>query len=333
MTRSTTASRSTTSRAVAVLILGAALSSGVLAAPTRSPMTPSSIGARDLQSQSPSDGLGTLSEGELPTLQHGVPRQSGDSGLTPFDDSENGEDGADVNPDVSEISVSSEQRVDLLKRSGCLPICWTTSTHEDDTPLLSGEKTGGVPDLELPGLNAKEREKKQFLNDKAEEIQSWLHGLEVEHQRLASDPASEWAASEQMTTLIFRHGASLNRLFSITYGRKKPQYVPALHTQIIALWKEFQSFVRAQMEHQYHFLEYLKSDWELACRNDAHSSGGHARRKVFDDHRNFSTFIYEFTHAALQFQVISPNDFKPYEEMFAEWHAYYGFPNPLQNRN
>ncbi|KAJ3819606.1 hypothetical protein F5880DRAFT_1616306 [Lentinula raphanica] len=317
MTRSTTASRSTTSRAVAVLILGAALSSGVLAAPTRSPMTPSSIGARDLQSQSSSDGVGTLSKGELPTLQHGVPRQSGD-GLTPFDDSENGEDGA--NPDVSEISVSSEQRVDLLKRSGCLPNCWSTPTYEDDTPLLGGEKTGGVPELELPGLNAEEREKERFLRKQEKKIQSWFNNLEVERRRLASE-----SASEPMITLIFRHEASLNRLLSITYGREKPQYVPDLRTQMITLWETFQSSVRVQMEHQYHFLEYLKSDWALACRNDAHSSGGHARRKVFDDHREFSTFIYELTHAALQFQVISPDDFKPYEEMFAEWHKEYNF--------
>ncbi|KAJ3757098.1 hypothetical protein EV360DRAFT_84317 [Lentinula raphanica] len=83
MTRSI-ASRSTASRAVAVLFLGAALSSGVLAAPTRSPMIPSSIGVRDLQSQSSSDGQGTLSEGrirELTMIQPSVSRQNGD-GLT-----------------------------------------------------------------------------------------------------------------------------------------------------------------------------------------------------------------------------------------------------------
>ncbi|KAJ3757103.1 hypothetical protein EV360DRAFT_84321 [Lentinula raphanica] len=80
MTRSI-ASRSTASRAVAVLFLGAALSSGVLAAPTRSPMIPSSIGVRDLQSQSSSDGQGTLSEGrirELTMIQPSVSRHNGD---------------------------------------------------------------------------------------------------------------------------------------------------------------------------------------------------------------------------------------------------------------
>ncbi|KAJ3766920.1 hypothetical protein FB446DRAFT_756563 [Lentinula raphanica] len=90
MTRSL-ASRSTTSRAVAILILGAALSSGVVAAPTRSPLVSSSIGARDLQSQSSSDGLGTLFEGpirNLTTIQLSVPRQNGD-GLT-IDDLEHG---------------------------------------------------------------------------------------------------------------------------------------------------------------------------------------------------------------------------------------------------
>ncbi|KAJ3717177.1 hypothetical protein C8R42DRAFT_724808 [Lentinula raphanica] len=90
MTRSI-ASRSTASRAVAVLFLGAALSSGVLAAPTRSPMIPSSIGVRDLQSQSSSDGQGTLPEGrirELTTVQRSVSRHNGD-GLT-IDDLEHG---------------------------------------------------------------------------------------------------------------------------------------------------------------------------------------------------------------------------------------------------
>ncbi|KAJ3725439.1 hypothetical protein C8R42DRAFT_763209, partial [Lentinula raphanica] len=168
MTRST-ASHSTTSRAVAVLILGAALSSGVLAAPTRSPMTPSSIGARDLQSQSSSDGLGTLSEGELPTLQHGVPRQSGD-GLTPFDDSENGEDGA--NPDIS-VFGSLEKRVDLLKRgkfsqlftsgqSNNDPESSTNRLLEDSEVEDPGEveESGEVGVLEVPlGPRASEKEK------------------------------------------------------------------------------------------------------------------------------------------------------------------------------
>ncbi|KAJ3968748.1 hypothetical protein EV361DRAFT_399044 [Lentinula raphanica] len=85
--------RSTASRVVAVLILGAAISSSVLAAPTRSPMIASSIGARGLQSQSSSsDGLGTLSEGqtrELASLKDDVPRQSGD-GLTIDDSSAHG---------------------------------------------------------------------------------------------------------------------------------------------------------------------------------------------------------------------------------------------------
>ncbi|KAJ3717178.1 hypothetical protein C8R42DRAFT_678136 [Lentinula raphanica] len=85
--------RSTASRVVAVLVLGAAISSSVLAAPTPSPMIASSFGARGLRSQSSSsDGLGTLSGGqtrELASLKDDVPRQSGD-GLTIDDSSAHG---------------------------------------------------------------------------------------------------------------------------------------------------------------------------------------------------------------------------------------------------
>ncbi|KAJ3756018.1 hypothetical protein EV360DRAFT_72352 [Lentinula raphanica] len=112
---------------VAVLIVGAAVSSGVLAAPTRSLMIPSSIppssiSARGLQSQSSSDGLGTMSAGQTrelaTTLQHGgvehantVPRQHGD--LTLDDDSEYGKDGS---KSFVPVFVNLEQRFDLSKR-------------------------------------------------------------------------------------------------------------------------------------------------------------------------------------------------------------------------
>ncbi|KAJ3833066.1 hypothetical protein F5878DRAFT_426022 [Lentinula raphanica] len=171
---------------------------------------------------------------------------------------------------------------------------------------------------------------KRFLSDKEEEIESWLHNLQVEHRRLASEPASE-SASKQMTTLISRHEASLNRLFSITYGRKKPQYVPAMRTQMITLWETFQSSVRVEMEKHYHSLEYLKSDWELACHNDAHSSGEHARRKVFDDYRQSAPYLYDLTHTALQLQALRSDYLKPYEEIFAGWHEYYGLPKPFRD--
>ncbi|KAJ3968751.1 hypothetical protein EV361DRAFT_952073 [Lentinula raphanica] len=58
--------RSTASRAVAVFIIGAAISSGVLAAPAPSPMTPTMTGAQTqgLISRSSDGPVGMLSEGQ-----------------------------------------------------------------------------------------------------------------------------------------------------------------------------------------------------------------------------------------------------------------------------
>ncbi|KAJ3819610.1 hypothetical protein F5880DRAFT_1616312 [Lentinula raphanica] len=109
--------RSTASRAVAVFIIGAAISSGVLAAPAPSPMTPTMTGAQTqgLISRSSDGPVGMLSEGqtqEFAARQRGgvehatiVPRQNANR-LT-FDEPEYGEDAIEPKVPVS---------VNLLKR-------------------------------------------------------------------------------------------------------------------------------------------------------------------------------------------------------------------------
>ncbi|KAJ3776724.1 hypothetical protein FB446DRAFT_260758 [Lentinula raphanica] len=86
--------RSTASHALAILILGASISTGILAAPVHSPMTPSSMGAltgaQGLSSQSSSNGLGQrpLCECHSPELVRAnlvVPRRESELGLTSDD--------------------------------------------------------------------------------------------------------------------------------------------------------------------------------------------------------------------------------------------------------
>ncbi|KAJ3766924.1 hypothetical protein FB446DRAFT_756598 [Lentinula raphanica] len=315
--------RSIASRAVAVLILGAALSSGVLAAPTRSPMIPSSIAARDLvQSQSSSGGLGALSEGQtrqLATLsEREVPRQNVD-GLTPFDDSKNGEDGAD--PSVS-VSVGLEQRVDLVKRmkkffskKGRRPSDASTGqveAPEVQNPGEGSEDVGDPGDLWVPDPNASEQTKARFFEDE-KTITSWLTKLE---RKFISDD------TEQRILLISRHVNTLNKLYLATNSLRDP----FLNIGTGRIRGRFADVVEAEMIRTSDSFERMKGEWEGA-------NTPWQRHGVFVNYHELFKYLYVLAHSALELKVITEEGFEPYKKIFDAWQTDFAFPDPLKKES
>ncbi|KAJ3819823.1 hypothetical protein F5880DRAFT_1044215 [Lentinula raphanica] len=328
MTRSTTASR-----AVAVLIIGAALSSGVLAAPTRSPI-PYSIRARDLvQSQSTSDGLGTLSEGQTRTLatvlEREVPRRYSD-GLTPFDDSENGE----ADPSVS-VSVGLEQRVDLAKRINFFSKKRRPKDDEESTQLLSGDSgqveaaggvqyPGAVEGLETQHLrrdNAKEV--KRFFREKEAIIQSWFNGLSKQWWDLGKLDLEQSRISR--AELLSRNGYTFNDVLGLMNKlTEKPGYVDNLVKQMKSLRGQFRHFLNDEVERTHADFLDMHAAWTNAPDHDA-------RFEVFHSFQGFFRDVYRVARAARVFSVLEKEAFAPYQKILNEWHQEFAF-DPYSER-
>ncbi|KAJ3834489.1 hypothetical protein F5878DRAFT_712652 [Lentinula raphanica] len=311
MTRSTTASR-----AVAVLIIGAALSSGVLAAPTRSPI-PYSIRARDLvQSQSTSDGLGTLSEGQTRTLatvlEREVPRR----------------------PSVS-VSVGLEQRVDLAKRINFFSKKRRPKDDEESTQLLSGDSgqveaaggvqyPGAVEGLETQHLrrdNAKEV--KRFFREKEAIIQSWFNGLSEQWWDLGKLDLEQSRISR--AELLSRNGYTFNDVLGLMNKlTEKPGYVDNLVKQMKSLRGQFRHFLNDEVERTHADFLDMHAAWTNAPDHDA-------RFEVFHSFQGFFRDVYRVARSARVFSVLKKEAFAPYQKILNEWHQDFAF-DPYSER-
>ncbi|KAJ3833064.1 hypothetical protein F5878DRAFT_713430 [Lentinula raphanica] len=196
--------RSTASRAVAVFIIGAAISSGVLAAPAPSPMTPTMTGAQTqgLISRS-SDGpvrprnllLANVAELSMPTI---VPRQNANR-LT-FDEPEYGEDAIEPKVPVS---------VNLLKRG--------------NTPSAAG------------GITKKAAIK--YLKKHSSEASTYITSIQSEwdHARMTGSNRLRVLADKDRTGLS--HGVRLRELFDTLNAAQDPRFND-LKTTTTNLWWE-----------------------------------------------------------------------------------------------
>ncbi|KAJ3722660.1 hypothetical protein C8R42DRAFT_641983 [Lentinula raphanica] len=190
---------STASHALAILILGASISTGVLAAPVHSPMTPSSMGAltgaQGLSSQSSSNGLGQrlLCEGHSPELVRAnlvVPRRESELGLT-SDDLAMYEPKDGVDP-ISGSAILDQQVRELSKRT------YTQEELED-------------PKIPPPSLLTKE-----YLRENEVKFFCWFVELEYRWKKLAAEleHGAPEPSRKSSVKLISDHQQSLDRLHS-----------------------------------------------------------------------------------------------------------------------
>ncbi|KAJ3717175.1 hypothetical protein C8R42DRAFT_190761 [Lentinula raphanica] len=307
MARSLASPSSTTFRAVGILILGAALSSGILAAPTRCPMIPSSIGARDLQSQSSSDGLGTLSEGQtrrLATLQRdSAPRQTVDASLT-IDDPEYVIDSS--YPNVTSVSVSLDQPVALLKRG-------QGGSREEQEPKKEKKKKWEIRELRM---------KAPHFMVYFEEIDfAWM---------IASGPhANEAIRKAGLLQVITDDEATLqNEVIpsvekGLQYNLKEYRGKEADLERMRTLASQFSAFWETELENMQDTFPIIQHEWSEARNAHPGPHRERACRAVFNERGDDLKWIYEVASIAEKQEVIDENTFKPYKELYQEWNRRY----------
>ncbi|KAJ3831440.1 hypothetical protein F5878DRAFT_729654 [Lentinula raphanica] len=160
--------RTTTSRALAILFVGAAISSGVLAAPT-SPLTGSNLSSTEAQLSNSSFGQGSLSESQPAKLSHGVEDANvvslGQVGVDrTFKDPKHEQDSwTEDDEDSIKIPVSfhaKEHRADLSKRG------WPSTKLGGGS---SSQKRADERDRLLPTKEEQEGEEQARLKAQQEE--------------------------------------------------------------------------------------------------------------------------------------------------------------------
>ncbi|KAJ3774456.1 hypothetical protein FB446DRAFT_728909 [Lentinula raphanica] len=249
--------RPTASQTVAIFILGTAISSGILAAPT---LYAKSF---DPTSTQPSDGLDSLSKGQLrefATAQHDgvvyanvVPRQNGES-LTPDDDSKYGKDGNDSN-----VSVNLEQRGNLSKRGG--GGSKQDSVENENSPLLSDQRAEERTTKELKKLRQKQREEEQKREELIEKLlkengknKLSLLRMETEWSASKSDPANPDTYLDANFRKISRvenikeNQKKLRKLLdSLNQARSEDSELQELRTRAITLWRQYKGFMEGEV--------------------------------------------------------------------------------------
>ncbi|KAJ3758570.1 hypothetical protein EV360DRAFT_70237 [Lentinula raphanica] len=160
--------RTTTSRALAILFVGAAFSSGVLAAPTL-PLTGTNLSSTEAQLLNGSLGQGSLSESQPAKLSHGVEDANvvslGQVGVDrTFNDPKHDQDSwTGDDEDSIKIPVSfhaKEHRADLSKRG------WPSTKLGGGS---SSQKRADERDRLLPTQEEQEREERDRLKDQQKE--------------------------------------------------------------------------------------------------------------------------------------------------------------------
>ncbi|KAJ3763639.1 hypothetical protein F5880DRAFT_1503127 [Lentinula raphanica] len=262
--------RPTASQTVAIFILGTAISSGILAAPT---LYPKSF---DPTSTQPSDGLDPLSKGQLrefATAQHDgvvyanvVPRQNGDS-LTPDDDSKYGKDGNDSNVSVS---VNLEQRGNLSKRGG--GGSKQDFVENENSPLLSDQRAEEQTTKELKKLRQKQREEEQ----KREEL---------------------------IEKLLKENGKNKLSLLRMETECEDSE-LQELRTRAITLWRQYKGFMEGELAKAGFFYHQLQSQWDEASKKPKGNDRKEARHEVFTANQEDLNWMYTFGDKARKVALI-----------------------------
>ncbi|KAJ3757104.1 hypothetical protein EV360DRAFT_71411 [Lentinula raphanica] len=307
MTRSNTFP-SAASHTLAILILGATISSGVLAAPTRSPMIPSSMGA---QTHGLSlDGPVPLSEGhtlECTTLPCGgvvhaniVAQQKSEAlARDNLDDSENGTDGGD-------------QRVDLLKRGN---VC--SSRNKKVSCQNDSEQDSKNIGKASPGPSDSEQRRHQGILETLENLPTkpkaieqvkiaWFEDLEAQWQHLADNLGSNPEENRVASVKIISE-----------YHEPVDKLISTLDKILVSIKQESLSLIR-KWEYTYIPLKDPKKLAPLIVE----------RRQLYDQNKDSFRYAYAVAEVAEALGVLPAGEFAQYKELFDDWHLRYSF-DPL----
>ncbi|KAJ3834863.1 hypothetical protein F5878DRAFT_694790 [Lentinula raphanica] len=302
---------SSASHALAILILGASISTGVFAAPVHSPMTPSSMGAltgvQGLSSQSSSNGLGQrlLCEGHSPELVRAnlvVPRRESELGLT-SDDLAMYEPKDGVDPIL--VSAILDQQVrELSKRT------YTQEELED-------------PKIPPPSLLTKE-----YLRENEVKFFCWFVELEYRWKKLAAELEHAPEPSRKSSVkLISDHQQSLDRLHSALHiFEKEYLFYKYFDARVIRLQNKIRFFLGKELTRTDKEFYEMQRDWAEAFEKPSGAAQDEARLKVYNDYKEFFEYIYAVAASAKA--VISEGLFNGYKKIFDDWHKRYSF-NPL----
>ncbi|KAJ3717179.1 hypothetical protein C8R42DRAFT_645057 [Lentinula raphanica] len=308
MTRSN-ASPSAASHALAILILGATISSGVLAAPTRSPMIPSSMGA---QTQGLSlDGPVPLSEGhtlECTTLPCGgvvhaniVAQQKSEAlARDNLDDSENG-------------TVGGDQRVDLLKRGNVCSSRKKKYSSQNTDQHVSCQNVS-----EQPEGSSEERRHQGILRE-LENLPTKPKAIEQVENRVAS------------VKIISEYHEPVDKLISTVNKEQAPRY-DSIKERAAKLKRRFNGFLLEEtVSIEYESLSLI-SKWEDTYSASEASKKRQLiveRRQLYDQNKDSFRYAYAVAEVAEALGVLPDGQFAKYKELFDDWRDRYSF-NPLK---
>ncbi|KAJ3832590.1 hypothetical protein F5878DRAFT_451904 [Lentinula raphanica] len=341
MTRSN-ASPSAASHALAILILGATISSGVLAAPTRSPMIPSSMGAQTYGLSL--DGPVPLSEGhtlECTTLPCGgvvhaniVAQQKSEAlARDNLDDSENGTVGGDPS-----ISLFFKQRVDLLKRGN---VC--SSRNKKVSCQNDSEQDSKNIGKASPGPSDSEQRRHQGILETLENLPTkpkaeeqvkiaWFEDLEARWQHLAdnlgSNPEENRVASVK---IISEYHEPVDKLIS-TLDKEQDSRYNSIKERAEKLRKRFRGFLDEQTVSIKQESLSLIRKWEYTYipLKDPKKLAPLIveRRQLYDQNKDSFRYAYAVAEVAEALGVLPAGEFAQYKELFDDWHLRYSF-DPL----
>ncbi|KAJ3745959.1 hypothetical protein EV360DRAFT_90024 [Lentinula raphanica] len=281
MTRSTAVSR-----AVAVFIIGAAISSGVLAAPAPSPMTPTTTGAQTqgLISRSSDGPVGMLSEGqtqEFAARQRGgvehatiVPRQNADR-LT-FDEPEYGEDASEPKVPVS---------VNLLKRG---------NTHSAARGITKKDAI-------------------EYLTEHSSEASTYITSIKSQwDDARTTEPESARMKACLQVLAAEDNGVRIRQLYDTLNAAQDPQFHD-LQTMTTYLWFSVSDWDSQAHRHATENYARIQPLWKATSRQHD------ARRALFEKYQYEVEWMADFSKVAFKMQLCDKNLADNYAKLWAKF--------------